>query len=82
MNLFEVPASEETFNIQLKELHQDQNRGSFLLQIPESATQTFLCVTLCVSVEVLGQTPAGSSPGRDSNEKLFTMTPNTWHIQV
>lgn len=26
--------------------------------------------------------PAGSLPGRDSNEKLFTMTPDTWHIQV
>lgn len=82
MNLFEVPAREEAFNIQLKEPHQDQNRGSFLSQIPKSATQTFLCVTLCVSVEVLGQTPAGSSPGRDGNERLFTMTPNTWHIQV
>lgn len=81
--LSEVPTSEETFNIRLKALHQSRNRSFFsVANLPNRPQGLFVSVTLCVSVEVFGQTPAGSWPGRDGNEKLFTMTPDTWHIQV
>lgn len=78
-NLFEVLASEETFYILLKGRHTETGTGApFFCEFPNRPYASHLvCVCVCGSAH----TPEGSPPGRGRNEKLFTMTPNTWHIR-